>query len=83
MGSRKLVLSNPSSVWDWLKFKIKVCTIHYSKQNSRKRKDKIGDLEKRIHILETLLATSPTPDIVNQLDKAKQDLHQEYDYDTQ
>ena len=57
--------------------------LHYSKEKSKKRKNKIFLLEKQLQEIEEQMATNASPLIISQYDLIKNDLQIEYDYDTE
>ena len=66
--------------WDWLKYKIRYHTIKYGKQQARKRREKIRNLEKQLEIEEKVLADSPTTENLEKLENTKIEYEKTYDY---
>ena len=66
--------------WDWLKYKIRYPTIKYGKQQARKRREKIRNLEKQLEIEEKVLADSPTTENLEKLENTKIEYEKTYDY---
>ena len=56
----KAEMTNTDSriMWEWLKFKIREYTVHFSKQIARQKKDQLNQLTKELKDLEDELATN-------------------------
>ena len=66
--------------WDGLKYKIRYHTIKYTKQQAKKRREKLRNIEKQLEIDEKALANSPTAENLEKLESTKTDYEKTYDY---
>ena len=72
-----------SGLWDYLKYKIKVCTIKFGKNKADERKNKIAGLENELQNLETLLVSEPSDQNKAKFEKISKDLQLQYNYITE
>ena len=76
-------ISNPVIRWDFLKFKIRQFCMSYSKQKSRKRKQKRISPESKLESLENNITVTSTDLVLKEYNSVKQELEQIYNYITE
>ena len=69
--------------WEFHKYKIRQLSLKYSKEKAAERRSKRISLENRVKQLETKISTSSNEELLEQYNKAKNDLEALYDYTTE
>ena len=66
--------------WDWTKYKIREESISYSKSKAKERRKKMQDIERKLKFCEEKIAETPTQENLANLESAKVEYENEYNY---
>ena len=66
--------------WDWMKYKIREESISYSKSKAKERRKKMQDIERKLEFCEEKIAETPTQENLANLESAKVEYENEYNY---
>ena len=66
--------------WDWMKYKIREESISYSKSKAKERRKKMQDIERKLKFCEEKIAETPTQENLANLESAKVEYENEYNY---
>ena len=69
--------------WEFLKYKMRQISIKYSKEKAAERKSKRISLENSVKQLEIKISTNSNEELLEQYNKAKNELEALYDYITE
>ena len=74
---------SPSFKWEFIKFKVRSVTINYSKLKASERRKHENEILKTISLLEMKYFDSSSAENLNNLNKARAELNELYDYKLQ